>query len=130
LALEARLEPAISFNKGCYVGQETIERATAHGALKRRLFGIRILGDRIPLPGAPIQLAGKEVGRLSSVASAPAGIIGLTILHHSAWAAGTRVAIVGEHGTIDGLVCDLPFAGAAVVGDQESGFDPRPSGPR
>src|SRR5207253_2478004 len=50
LALEARLESGIAFNKGCYVGQETIERATAHGSLKRRLCGLRIAGDEIPEP--------------------------------------------------------------------------------
>lgn len=110
LALEARLESAIAFNKGCYVGQETIERATAHGSLKRRLCGVRIAGDEIPSPGAMIQLGGKEVGRLTSVAPSPAdGVIGLAILHHSAWAAGTRVPIAGGKGTITGLVCDLPF---------------------
>jgi folate-binding protein YgfZ len=110
LALEARLEPAIAFNKGCYVGQETIERATAHGSLKRRLYGLQIAGNEIPSPGALIQLEGREVGRLTSVARSPAaGIIGLAILHHSAWAAGTRVLITDNKGTSTGLVCDLPF---------------------
>ena len=50
IALEARMEPAISFSKGCYIGQETIERATARGALKRRLMGLKIRGTRIPAP--------------------------------------------------------------------------------
>src|SRR5579875_2372314 len=44
LALEARLERAISFNKGCYVGQETVERATSRGGVRKRLFGLRIEG--------------------------------------------------------------------------------------
>jgi folate-binding protein YgfZ len=111
LALEARLEPAIAFNKGCYVGQETIERATAHGSLKRRLYGLQIAGNEIPSPGALIQFEGKEVGRLTSVARSPAaGIIGLAILHHSAWDAGTRVLITDNKGTSTGLVCDLPFS--------------------
>ena len=41
IALEARLERSISFNKGCYLGQETIERATARGGLKKKIFGLR-----------------------------------------------------------------------------------------
>ena len=41
IALEARLNRAISFNKGCYLGQETIERATARGGLKKRMFGLK-----------------------------------------------------------------------------------------
>ena len=110
LALEARLEPAISFNKGCYVGQETIERATARGALKRRLCGLRIMANEMPPPGAPILLAGKEVGRLTSVAESPrAGIIGLAILHHSAWQTGTTVSINGGRSSATALVCELPF---------------------
>src|SRR5439155_356717 len=81
LALEARLERAISFNKGCYVGQETIERATARGALKRRLYGVRIDGMRSPATGASVILDQKEVGRLTSVAHSPIyGIMGLAIL--------------------------------------------------
>jgi folate-binding protein YgfZ len=111
LALEARLEPAISFNKGCYVGQETVERATAHGSLKRRLCGLRLTGNEMPNPGAAIKLAGKDVGYLSSVTRSPeAGIIGLAILHHSAWAAGTPVSVVTDKGTLTGVISELPFA--------------------
>jgi len=121
LALEARLEPAIAFSKGCYVGQETIERATAHGALKRRLYGVQIAGSEMPSPGALIQLGGKEVGRLTSVAPSPAsGIIGLGILHHSAWAAGTHVSIDGDKGMIIGLVCDLPFRQMRPIATNEA----------
>ncbi len=116
LALEARLEPAIAFNKGCYLGQETIERATAHGALKRRLCGLCIAGNEAPPRGAVITLQGKEVGHLSSVAQSPvAGLIGLAILHHSAWPAGTHVSIIGESGTFNAEVCGLPFAPARSV---------------
>lgn len=121
LALEARLEPAIAFNKGCYVGQETIERATARGALKRRLYGIRIIGDQMPSPGALIKLEGKEVGRLTSVAQSPAaGIIGLAILHHSAWAVGASISITSDRGTVTGLVCELPFSQPRPVGMNEA----------
>jgi len=105
LALEARLGRAISFNKGCYLGQETIERATARGALKKQLFGLKFPAGKVPPLGAILMLDGKEVGRVSSTAVSPrAGAIGLAILHHSAWAVGTKlrldsdddVAIVGD----------------------------------
>jgi folate-binding protein YgfZ len=113
LALEARLEPAIAFNKGCYVGQETIERATARGALKRRLFGLRIAGSEMPSPGAVIQLDGRAVGHLTSIVQSPAaGIIGLAILHHSAWTIGTHVSIATDKNTVTAMVCDLPFGQA------------------
>lgn len=110
IALEARLEPAISFSKGCYVGQETIERATARGGLRKRLYGLKINGGRVPETGAAIMLEGKEVGRLSSVVSSPAlGVIGLAILHHSAWSEGARLVVSDAAGESGALVSNLPF---------------------
>ncbi len=50
IALEARLNRAISFNKGCYLGQETIERATARGGLKKRMFGLKFNTADVPAP--------------------------------------------------------------------------------
>jgi folate-binding protein YgfZ len=109
IALEARLERAISFTKGCYVGQETIERATARGALKRKLFGLRFTG-RIVEAGAPLSLDGKEVGRVtSSVVSPRFGPIGLAILHHSAWQPGTILAATDSSGETAAAVSELPF---------------------
>jgi folate-binding protein YgfZ len=105
LAVEARFERAISFDKGCYLGQETVERATARGALKHRLCGVRV-SDGLPSPGAPVTLDGKEIGSLTSVVRSPSlGVIGLAVLHHSAWAPGTRVMIGGKAS----VVCELPF---------------------
>ncbi|MBF6568694.1 MAG: folate-binding protein YgfZ [Candidatus Binataceae bacterium] len=109
LALEVRLERAISLNKGCYIGQETLERATAHGALKKKLYGLRLPAGQIPPIGAPVKLAGREVGRITSTAQSPArGGIALAILHHDAWTPGTAVT-VGEDGGLAAAVTDLPF---------------------
>ncbi len=109
IALEARLERAISFNKGCYVGQETIERATARGALKKRLFGLKFA--REVASGAMLLLDGKEVGRVTSSTVFPGlGAIGLAILHHSAWAPGTVLSARGDSGeTATAVVSELPF---------------------
>ena len=111
IALEARLDYAISFNKGCYLGQETIERATARGGLRKRLFGLRITGDTLPDRGDAIMLEGKEVGRLTSVVRSPRlGVIGLSILHHSAWPGGTGVTIADAGSELAANVSELPFA--------------------
>jgi folate-binding protein YgfZ len=108
IALEARLEPAISSNKGCYLGQETIERAAARGGLKKRLFGLRFEGSSAPVIGAAIHLDGKEVGHVSSAAMSPKlGPIALSILHHSAWTVGTAVEVEGG---LKASVSDLPFS--------------------
>jgi len=56
-------------------------------------------------------LAAKEVGRLTSVVRSPRfGVIGLSILHHSAWQIGTRVTIMGTGDEIYAVVSELPFA--------------------
>jgi len=110
IALEARLEASISFSKGCYVGQETVERATAHGKLKKRLWGLRIGGERIPHAGAAILFEGRDVGRLSSVAASPRlGVVGLGIVHHSAWSQGAAVVVVDGGGEIGATMSDLPL---------------------
>jgi folate-binding protein YgfZ len=107
IALEARLNRSISFNKGCYLGQETIERATARGGLKKRMFGLKFHNEGLPAPAAVLTLAGKEVGRVTSAVRSPRfGAIGLAILHHSAWTPGTELK-VGEGGAA--VVTDLPF---------------------
>lgn len=108
IALEARLNRAISFNKGCYLGQETIERATARGGLKKQMFGLKFSNAHVPDAGAVLSLDGKEVGRVTSAVLSPRfGAIGLAILHHSAWTPGMQLK-VGEGGAA--IVTDLPFA--------------------
>jgi folate-binding protein YgfZ len=109
LALEARLERAISLNKGCYIGQETLERATAHGALKKKLYGLRLAGPP-PALGAAVMLSGREVGTITSAAQSPAlGALGLGIIHHSAWIPGTAVVIKDSADERPATVSDLPF---------------------
>jgi len=108
IALEARLERSISFNKGCYLGQETIERATARGGLKKKLYGLRFA--RPVATGSDLFLDGKEVGRVtSSVLSPRLGAIGLAILHHSAWTLGAALVARGTDGDIEARVSELPF---------------------
>jgi len=110
IALEARLNRAISFNKGCYLGQETIERATARGGLKKRMFGLKFHSEDLPAAGATLTLAGKEVGRVSSAVRSPRfGAIGLAILHHSAWTPGLALLARDAGGNIETRVSELPF---------------------
>jgi folate-binding protein YgfZ len=109
IALEARLENGISRNKGCYVGQETVERATARGGVKKRLYGLRIAGRR-PQAGATAWLDGKEVGLVTSVAASPRlGIVALGIMHHSAWQPGASVVLKDPEGEVPAVVSELPF---------------------
>ncbi|MDX2009317.1 MAG: glycine cleavage T C-terminal barrel domain-containing protein [Myxococcaceae bacterium] len=66
IPLEANLEKAIHYQKGCYIGQEVIARATYRGQMNKKLVGL-LLGDAAPAPGAELKLGDKRVGRLTSV---------------------------------------------------------------
>ena len=108
IALEARLNRSISFNKGCYLGQETIERATARGGLKKRLYGLRL--ERPVATETALLLDGKEVGRISSAVLSPRlGAIGLAMLHHSAWTPGIALIARTDDGDLKAVVSELPF---------------------
>ncbi len=101
----AIVEAAVSFTKGCYIGQETVARLHYKGRPNRHLRGLRLSGPAEP--GAALRLGEKEVGRLGSAAVSPAlGPIGLAILRREA-EPGAELA-VGEDG-VTARVVDLPF---------------------
>jgi tRNA-modifying protein YgfZ len=96
-------ERAVSFTKGCYVGQETVARLHYRGKPNRHLRGLR-LSTPTP-PRAELRLGERVVGRLtSSVVSPRLGAIGLALVRREA-APGMTVALDGGHAT----VVELPF---------------------
>ena len=63
---------ALSFTKGCYIGQEIVERIRARGRLHRAFAGFRVVEGPLPAPGCKVQAGGKEVGEITSAAVLPA----------------------------------------------------------
>jgi folate-binding protein YgfZ len=99
------VERAVSFTKGCYIGQETVARLHYKGKPNRHLRGLRLSAPAAA--GAPLRLGEKEVGRLGSAAVSPAlGPVGLAILRREA-EPGTEL-VVGEDGVTAEVVA-LPF---------------------
>jgi tRNA-modifying protein YgfZ len=99
------VDDAVSFTKGCYIGQETVARLHYKGRPNRHLRGLRLSAPAEP--GATLRLGEKEVGRLGGGAVSPAlGPIGLAILRREA-EPGAELA-VGEDG-VTARVVDLPF---------------------
>jgi tRNA-modifying protein YgfZ len=99
------VEQAVSFTKGCYIGQETVARLHYKGKPNRHLRGLKLSAPAEP--GAPVSLADKELGRLGGSAVSPAlGPIGLAILRREA-EPGTTVD-VGEDGVTAEVVA-VPF---------------------
>jgi aminomethyltransferase len=70
LPQETGQQRALHFTKGCYIGQEIVERIRSRGNVHRRFTGFLVDGP-LPTPGAKIAVAGKEVGEVTSSASLP-----------------------------------------------------------
>ncbi len=69
---ETQLLHAISFNKGCYLGQEIVERVRSRGAVNRKLVQLVSDSSELVKPGEKLTLEGKEVGEVTSAALSPA----------------------------------------------------------
>ena len=127
IPLEAGIaDRAISFDKGCYVGQEVVVRILhrGRGRVARRLAGLTFEHSAepdSPLPshGAAVFGGGGEVGRVTSAVRSPAvgAVIALGYVRRElADAGGSRVEVALEAGRSPALVTPLPFvpAGATV----------------
>ena len=97
-------ERAVSFTKGCYIGQETVARLHYKGKPNRHLRGLRL--SRPAEAGAVVTLGERELGKVGTAVLSPAhGPIALAILRREA-APGDEVTVDGE---ITAEVVDLPF---------------------
>jgi folate-binding protein YgfZ len=96
-------ERAVSFTKGCYVGQETVARLYYKGKPNRHLRGLRLSAP--VAPGTELTADGRVVGRLGSVAVSPEhGPIGLALVRREV-EPGAEVAA----GAATATVVELPF---------------------
>jgi len=101
---EAGLENShISYTKGCYTGQEIVERVRSRGHVNRRRVSLHFSGDDIPEPGVPLTAGdGKEVGSVTRAARVwdPPRIIGMGYVRKDAEAPGTDLYWSGGTATI------------------------------
>ena len=104
---------AVSFTKGCYVGQETVARLYYRGKPNRQLRGLRLAEPA--WPGAEITFGDRVVGRVGSVAQSPGlGPVALALVRREA-PPGSHVRV--GHGEIQAVVVELPFAADPVAAD-------------
>jgi tRNA-modifying protein YgfZ len=89
------LEEAVSYTKGCFLGQETLARLRARGNnVSRRLMGVAIPGGGGAV-GSSVIFSGEEVGRITSLcdSSRLGSQLGLAFLPRSCFTPGTEVAV-------------------------------------
>ncbi len=84
---------AISFTKGCYLGQETVARIDALGHVNQRLVGVRFFENRVPEPGTELIHSGKTAGHVTSAAFSPrlGAPLALAMVRGEANSVGTRL---------------------------------------
>jgi tRNA-modifying protein YgfZ len=115
IPLEAGIESrAISFDKGCYVGQEVIIRILhrGQGRVVRKLVGLTLDATDLPATGALVQVDGREVGRVTCSTWSPAldRPIALAYLHRDFTTVGTAVSV----GAAPAAVATLPFVNSGA----------------
>ncbi len=102
---------ALNFAKGCYVGQEIVERIRSRGNVHRMLAGFELEGPP-PEPGTKVQSAGKDIGEITRAVRVPSGdgngsiTLALGYVRRDAAGPGTAVSL----GNTPARVSELPFA--------------------
>jgi folate-binding protein YgfZ len=106
LPQETGQDRALNFQKGCYLGQEIVERIHSRGQVHRKLSGFVVEGAP-PAPGAKVQAGGKEVGEVTSALAVPGNggqrTLALGYLRREAALPGAEVQVDGAKAVVAGL---------------------------
>lgn len=118
LPLEVGLKGAVSFRKGCYVGQEAIAMMTYRGQIRRHLCWVQgEIAQGVPECSWALKTAeGKRAGRLGTCIAVGPSWYGLAMVPRKAYAAGAELQVVGE----DGSSASAQLLGTTVVGILDS----------
>jgi aminomethyltransferase len=107
LPQETEQPQALNFTKGCYIGQEIVERIRSRGQVHRKFTGFAF-GDTVPAPGK-YDFEGRALAEVTTIARVPTSEgprnIGLGYVRREALAAGPKVTLGG----IEATAVDLPF---------------------
>ncbi|HZU32120.1 MAG TPA: folate-binding protein [Candidatus Angelobacter sp.] len=107
LPQETEQMQALNFNKGCYIGQEIVERIRSRGQVHRKFSGF-IFGDQIPAAGK-YESEGRAFAEITTIASVPLSEgkknLGLGYVRREMLASGAKIDLNG----LEATVVDLPF---------------------
>lgn len=112
LLLEASLTDAVSFTKGCYLGQEIVERIRSRGHVNKKLCGLLLDGAAAAKAGERLHAGGKEIGAITSSVISPAlgRAVALGYVAKEFWQPGTALTLDRGGAAISARVASLPFA--------------------
>jgi folate-binding protein YgfZ len=112
VVLEAGRDDAVSYTKGCYIGQEIIARIHWRGHVAKRLAGLVLEDERAPGADAKVRSSdGKEIGRITSHVFSPrlGRRIALAVLKYDYLRPDTQVSVVAGEAELAARVVELPF---------------------
>jgi len=114
LLLEIGLKDTVSFTKGCYLGQEVIERIRSRGHVNKKLSGLVLDGDTPVASGSSIMTGEREVGKITSSARSPLlqRAIALGYVQKDFWSPGTVLHVKDQGSSRQVTVEELPFVPA------------------
>ncbi|MEO6435100.1 MAG: glycine cleavage T C-terminal barrel domain-containing protein, partial [Tepidisphaeraceae bacterium] len=115
----AVLDRAVSFTKGCYPGQEIVARMHARQQFARRIVGVRVDDNALPLAGAKIlDDKGNEVGGITSSTISPIlsnAAIAIALLKKPHFTTGSAVQVPAEGQMRKATVVDMPFTSGGIL---------------
>jgi len=111
LLLEVGLDHAVSFTKGCYLGQEVVERIRSRGHVNKKLVGLTLEGQESASPRDVIVFADRPVGTITSSVHSPAlgKPIALGYVNRDCWNPDTSLTVNHNGILIGARITDLPF---------------------
>ncbi len=108
---------ALSFTKGCYLGQEIVERVRSRGQINRLLVAVELETTEPPAPGAAVLVEEKEAGRLTSPVFSPTmeRVVAFAILRREAASPGTEFTVNGRRGRVRPADGDMERLKSSVI---------------
>ncbi|HUJ23746.1 MAG TPA: glycine cleavage T C-terminal barrel domain-containing protein [Bryobacteraceae bacterium] len=107
LTQETQQLHAVSFNKGCYIGQEVVERVRSRGLVHRLLVGVEIESSEVPQPEARLYRGEENVGKVTSAAFSPAlgKVVSLAYVRRELAEPGTLLTVNGAPAGVRAVYC-------------------------
>ena len=109
IILEAGFKDAISFTKGCYMGQEVVARATHIGRVNKNLVQFKSETERAPMPKSKFSSDGKEAGYVTSATFSPdmRAVVGLGYAQRDFAKEGTNLNLESDKGPIPTVITKI-----------------------
>jgi tRNA-modifying protein YgfZ len=112
LPQETGIKEALHFQKGCYLGQEIVERIRSRGHVNKMLAGLSIQSDRVPAVGTKVRFEGAEAGDITSAVASPVfgDIRAIAMLRVQAAQPGSTVDVDGSAAQVHAVQSVTPAA--------------------